>query len=347
MQGNGREKRSPGVPDLIKLPYLLLTIFLVGLALALFGYARMYQTEDEDFRKAFNDHYGVYAIDLPENLQFAGEVVPVNDRDITERLDREMLINTYWQSQTLIFIKKAGRFFPVIEPILARYKIPSDFKYLALAESGLQNVVSPKNAAGFWQFTPETARQYSLEVNKDVDERYNLEKSTDAACRYLLESYQLYKSWTLAAASYNMGRRSLNKQLERQKANNYYDLLLSEETSRYIMRVLAIKTILENPEKYGFHFRQEDLYPFIPTRDLQVDSAIRNLADFARTEGINYKILKIFNPWLRDTSLPNPVKKMYVICIPKEGYSDFHRNIILPSDTLLEDSGVEEHPKDQ
>ena len=328
----------------IRMPLWLAVLMGIVCILGLFAYARLYHPADEEFRKEFNDRYAVYAIDLPDTLDFAGERVPLADRDIRERFDRELLINTYWQSQTLLFIKKTGRYYPLIEPILAKYNIPSDFKYLPLAESGLQNVVSPKSAAGFWQFTPETAKQFGLEVNKEVDERYNLEKSTEAACRYLMESYQVYKSWTLAAASYNMGRKALDRQLKRQKANNYYDLLLNEETSRYLMRVLAIKTILEDPGKYGFHYRKEDLYPVIRTRNLKVDTAILDLADFAKANGTNYKILKIFNPWLRDLSLPNKERKRYILHLPLEGYFDYHRNMEIPADSLQDDKSGDVNP---
>jgi membrane-bound lytic murein transglycosylase D len=320
-----------------QIPLWILLGFVLLLVIISFEFARINRNSADEFTKEFNGRYAIYALQLPEKLSFAGEPVPLIDRDIVERFDRELLINTYWQSQTLVFIKKANRFFPLIDPILAKYKVPPNFRYLPLAESGLLNTVSPKNAVGIWQFTAETAKQYGLEVNKDVDERYNLEKSTDAACRYLLESYHLYRSWTLAAASYNMGRSSLNKQLKRQKANNYYDLILNEETARYLLRIIAIKTILEDPGKYGFHYRPEDLYPSVGIKEIEVDSTISDLADFAFNQGINYKILKIFNPWLRDISLPDASHKIYTIKIPLEGYHDYRRALELPADSLTED----------
>jgi membrane-bound lytic murein transglycosylase D len=337
MERKGRRRLINKLNLKFQIPVWLLVGFVLLLAIVTLEFARFYHDSADEFRKEFNGRYAVYAIQLPEKLSFAGEAVPLNDRDIIERFDRELTINTYWQSQTLVFIKKANRYFPLIDTILQRYDIPPDFRYLPLAESGLLNTVSPKNAVGFWQFTSETAKEYGLEVNKDVDERYNLEKATDAACRYLVESYHLYRSWTLAAASYNMGRSSLNKQLKRQKANNYYDLILNEETARYLLRIIAIKTILEDPLKYGFHYRPEDLYPLTKIRDIQIDSTIPNLADFAFQQGINYKILKIFNPWLRDTSLPDVSHKIYTIKIPTEGYFDFHRALELPVDSLTED----------
>jgi len=344
MERKGRSKLTNKLNLTARIPVWILLGCLLLLIIGIFEFAKIYHDTSDEFRKEFNDRYAIFALQLPEKLSFAGEPVPLYDRDIMERFDRELLINTYWQSQTLVFIKKANRYFPLIDPILASYNIPEDFRFLPLAESGLLNTVSPKNAVGFWQFTAETAKQYGLEVNKDIDERYNLEKATDAACRYLLESYRLYRSWTLAAASYNMGRSNLNRQIKRQKANNYYDLILNEETSRYLLRIIAIKTILNEPGKYGFHYRPEDLYPIVKTKDIQVDSTISNLADFASLQGINYKILKIFNPWLRDISLPNASHRAYTIKIPLEGYYDFHRPLELPVDSLTEDKNTDVQP---
>lgn len=344
METKGKRLSGRKINFSFSLPLWLIVGFTLLIISISFEFGRNLKDSTDEFRKEFNGRYAVFALQLPEKLSFANEAVPLNDRDVIERFDRELLINTYWQSQTLVFIKKANRFFSVIDPILAKYNIPADFRYLPLAESGLTNVVSPKNAVGIWQFTAETAKQYGLEVNKEIDERYNLEKATDAACRYLLESYHLYRSWTLAAASYNMGRSSLNKQLKRQRANNYYDLILNDETARYLLRIIAIRTVMEDPGKYGFHYRPEDLYPIIKTRELTVDSTIPNLAEFASKEGINYKILKIFNPWLRDINLPDASHKKYTLKIPMEGYYDFHRSFELPVDSLTEDKTNEIQP---
>ena len=265
--------------------------------------------------------YSVYPVNLPSELQFAGEKVPLEYFDVKEDLDKELLINVYWQSHTMLLIKRANRYFPIIENVLRKNGIPADMKYLAVAESDLTNSVSPDQAVGFWQFVDGTARDYRLEVNDEVDERYHIEKSTEAACVFLKESYNRYSSWTMAAASYNMGRSGLNEQIERQKSDYYYDLLLNEETGRYIYRVLAIKLILSNPEEYGFYAGDKDLYPVIPTYEVTVDGTVEDFADFASKYGINYKVLKIFNPWLRDKELTNPHKKTYYIRIPKDGLS--------------------------
>ncbi len=264
--------------------------------------------------------YNVYAIPLPKHINFAGESVPLKNPDIRKRLDRELLVNTYWQSNGLLLIKRAHEYFPIIEPILAKNGIPDDFKYLAVAESGLQQVVSPAGATGFWQFMKGTARQYGLEVNDNVDERYNLEKETEAACQYFKKAKERFGSWTLAAAAYNAGINGIERQQERQEVTNYYDLLLGAETSRYVFRILALKEILSHPHEYGFNYKKRDLYNMVPTYVVTVDSSVSDFAKFAKHFGINYKILKIHNPWLRDTFLDNDSNKNYYIKIPKKGY---------------------------
>ncbi|MBT3208436.1 MAG: lytic transglycosylase domain-containing protein [Bacteroidetes bacterium] len=255
-------------------------------------------------------------IEIPKHISFANEKVPVKNFDVSEGLDRELLINTYWHSQTFLHLKKANRYFKTIEPILKKNNIPDDFKYLAIVESGLSNVTSPAGAVGFWQFLKGTAKETGLEVNSQIDERYHLEKATQAACKYFNKSYEKYKNWTLAAASYNIGRRRLSEELERQKAHNYYDLLLNEETSRYIFRAIATKIIFQNPAKYSFDISEKDYYPFFETKEIKVDSAVSHFADFAKIYGTNYKILKVFNPWLRNHYLTNKSRKEYFIKIP-------------------------------
>ncbi|NMH24532.1 lytic transglycosylase domain-containing protein [Flavobacterium solisilvae] len=260
------------------------------------------------------------AMYFPTTTDFAGETTPLHVVDVRERLDRELLINANLHSTTTLILKRANRAFPVIEPILQKYGIPDDFKYLAVIESGLVNAVSSAGARGVWQFMPETAKEKGMEVNDFVDERYHLEKSTEAACKYLLTAKNKFGSWTMAAASYNGGMNGVNKKIEEQQVTNYYDLALTEETSRYVFRILALKEIMKNPGKYGFNIYPTDLYSPIPTKKVEVDSTITDLASFAKTQGINYKILKIHNPWLRDKKLVNPSKKKYEIEIPTEGY---------------------------
>ena len=264
--------------------------------------------------------YKVYALQLPDSLSFAGEVLPINTPDIRERLDRELLVNTYWQSNGLLLIKRAHKYFPVIEPMLKKYGIPDDFKYLAVAESALENVRSPKGAKGFWQLMPATAKEYGLEVNRNVDERYHIEKSTRVACAYLKKAKKRFGSWTLAAAAYNRGMAGTNRLLEKQMVDNYYDLLLNNETSRYVFRILAVKEIMSYPDRYGFVLNKEDYYQPIPVRKLTLDTAIGNLASFAKDQSINYKILKLHNKWLIENHLNNKSRKQYEIAIPEAGY---------------------------
>lgn len=264
--------------------------------------------------------YNVYAVQIPEKLDFAGEEMPLSDPDVYERMDRELLVNTYWQSNGLLMFKRAEKYFPIIEPILKKNGIPDDFKYLAVIESGLANVVSPAGARGVWQIMPATAKENGLEVNENVDERYHLAKSTEIACKYLLKLKQQLGSWTLAAAAYNAGNAGISNRLKDQDVKSYYDLLLGEETGRYIFRIIALKEILNNPKTYGFNFNDSDLYTHIPTHEVLVDTDITDFTAFAKQQGINYKILKIHNPWLREAHLNNKTKKKYSIDIPEKGY---------------------------
>jgi len=298
------------------------TLAFVGL-LSLSGlliFAVQDAPSDENLEKKIINDYNVYALNVPENLDFAGEAVPLTDPDILERMDRELLVNTYWQSNGLLMFKRANKYFPIIEPILAKNGIPDDFKYLAVIESGLTNAVSPANAKGFWQIMKTTGRENGLEINTNVDERYHLEKSTEVACKYLLSAKERFGTWTLAAASYNAGKSGISRQLNKQSSGNYYDLLLGEETSRYIFRIVALKEILNNPAKYGYNFRYKDLYKSIPTYKVEVDTAVTDFVAFSKQFGINYKILKLHNPWLREPHLNNKTRRKYWIDIPKKGY---------------------------
>ncbi|HPT13819.1 MAG TPA: lytic transglycosylase domain-containing protein [Bacteroidales bacterium] len=276
--------------------------------------------DDENYRKALMHSNKVFSLVLPARVEFAGEETPLSLYYVREGLDRELTVNTYWHSSTILMLKKAARYFPTIVPILKSNGLPEDFKYLVLIESGLSNVVSPAGAAGFWQFLPETGKRYGLEINEEVDERYNLEKSTIAACKMLKDTKAIFKNWTLAAAAYNAGEGKILKELNRQKVDNYYDLYLSAETSRYIYRLLALKLLYEHPTEFGFYLRKKDQYPPIPTYQVKVDSTIKDLIAFAGYHKINYRILKEFNPWLLKDKLSNTTGKAYTFLIPKPGY---------------------------
>ena len=300
-----------------KIAVLSLLVILAGILIEAYTVKDKAVQKPEKTQNNTAPNYQINALKLPGHMDFAGEAAPLNDPDVRERIDRELLVNTYWQSNALLMFKRAHKFFPVIEPILAQKGIPDDFKYLALIESGLQNVTSPSGAKGFWQILKATAKEFHLEVNDNVDERYNLEKATEAACDYILQSYKEFGSWSLAAAAYNAGNRRIRENMDTQKVNNYYDLLLNEETSRYLPRILAVKEILIHPEKYGFHFEEEDLYHLEPTYSVAVDTAIQNMANFAMHFGMNYKELKRHNPWLREDHLNNKSRKMYLIKIKR------------------------------
>ncbi len=260
-------------------------------------------------------------VTYPLDMDFCGEKVPTHLADVKERLDREMLVNIHLNASTAILIKRANKVFPIIEPILAKNGIPDDFKYLAVIESGLINAVSPSGAKGVWQFMPATAKESKLEVTEQVDERYNIEKSTQAACDYLNKAKNKFGNWTVAAASYNGGMSGLQKHIDFQQSADYYSLWLTDETARYVFRILALKEIMKNPEKYGYSIPNEAMYPLIKTKKITVDSTITNLSTFAIGQGINFKILKLHNQWLRDKKLDNSTKKVYEIEIPTEGYS--------------------------
>ncbi len=263
------------------------------------------------------------AVEIPDSVLFAGEPVPLWRFDVREALDRELLVNSYFHSQTIRYIKLAPRYFSIIEPILQEKGVPNDFKYLAVAESGFNpRAVSPARAVGLWQFLQGTARDYRLEVNSEVDERYHVEKSTYAACDYLLDSYERYGSWATVAAAFNAGNAGVQRQVQRQKVASYYDLLFGEETSRYVFRIIALKLIMENPEKYNLFVAEEEKYPVVQTRVVEITGKVADFADFALEHGINYKLLKDFNPWLRDNFLTNSSGKKYTVKIPMIEYPE-------------------------
>ncbi len=293
--------------------------FTVLVFLVIFYYIKSEKALRQMPVKITENERRIYSPPIPEKLEFCGERVPLEDFDVRERIDREFLVNTYWHSATLLYLKRANRWFPVIERILKKNGIPEDFKYMSVAESGIINSISPDGATGFWQLMESAAKKYGLEINKEIDERFNIEKSTQAACDYLKEAYSKFKNWTLVAASYNMGIDGIEKQIERQKTKNYYNMFLNEETYRFVSRIVTLKEIFKKPNKYGFYFSDYDLYPVIETYDVRINYSVNDFADFAKQYGINYKILKIFNPWLRESYLKNKVRKTYLIKIPKSG----------------------------
>ncbi|MDZ4757744.1 MAG: lytic transglycosylase domain-containing protein [Bacteroidota bacterium] len=266
----------------------------------------------------------IHSITLPAKLDFCGEEVPIDDPEVMERFDRELLSNAFFESNNIIIYKRMKRHFGQIEQLLKEQGMPDDFKYLAVAESGLANVVSPAAAAGFWQFIPETGRRYGLEINDEVDERYQLDKATRAACKYLKSMKEDLGSWTLAAASYNCGMGAIKQSQKFQKVDSYYDLHINQETSRYLFRIVALKEILNAPEKYGYKMADVAGYPTIATTDETVSSTVPNWSDWAIAHGVNYKILRTFNPWIKKPLLTNKLGKTYTIQLPKDKTKFLH-----------------------
>ena len=301
-----------------KPPFFFYLINIAVLAFALVLFIKADVSEDQKAKSGFQSNYRIYSIPTPEYCTFAGQKISLLDPDAQERYDREMLTNVYWQSQTILFIKRANRFFPVIERILRQEGIPLDFKYLAIAESGLQQVVSPAGAAGYWQFLDKTGKRYGLEITEEVDERYSIEKSTLAACKYFREAYNQFGDWALVAASYNMGIEGVKRQVRSQSIKKYEDLYLNTETSRYLFRILSIKEILEHPETYGFQVPFNHLYTEPATITVKADISISNLTEFANENYCNYKLLKWHNPWLRKPFLNIAPGKIYEIKLPAD-----------------------------
>ncbi len=307
-------------------------IFFLLSFLTLFNFSLSDNLSDASYEDYFNGNNKIFSIRVPKDLNFAGEVVPISDFRIHKAVETELVKGTYWQSRSLVLHKRASRWFPVIEPILKKNNIPDDFKYIALIESQLTNVVSPQGATGFWQIIESTAKGYGLEITDEVDERYHVVKSTEAACKYFLESYKHFNNWTLVAASYNLGMNGIQVQLNKQNVSNYYDLHLTKETAQYVYRLLAMKEIISRPKIYGFLFRTKDKYRPVAIKYVTVDSSIYDLSEFAIAQGINYSILKLFNPWLIANTLTNTPqhvglifneesaskRKKYIFEIPKE-----------------------------
>ena len=277
-----------------------------------------YATEKplEDINTADNLPQMVMAPNINKQFDWAGEIVPFTS-DARERLDRELLVNTYYHSSTIQALKLAQRHFPMIERILREYGVPDDFKYLAVAESGLRNVSSYAEARGFWQFRKLAAKEYGLEVNDEVDERYNEEKATIAACKYLLWLKSKFGTWTDASAAYNVGPTNYKKEMEIQREKSFYDMNLNEETGRYVFRLIALKDIMQSPESYGYYINHEDKYPLMDDYyEVKVDASVKNLGDFAHEYGTTYRELKVYNPWLRDSHL-TVINKTYIVKVPR------------------------------
>ena len=301
-----------------KLSIIAIVLSTLTLSVQIFIFATGKTNDDEIYTQALKNDYRIYSPVLPDTIKFAGELVPMDVYYVREALDREILSNMYWHTNTMLNMKRAYRHFPVIEPILKKHGVPSDLKYLAVIESGLLNVTSPAKAQGYWQFIKATGKKYGLEITDEVDMRNSLEASTEAACKFLKALYAQFGSWTWAAAAYNCGENGLQRQINLQSVNNYYDLRLNSETARYVYRIVAVKLIMQDPQSYGFNLRYKDMYPQIPYRTVELKGQNVDLYDFAKDNGTTYKMLREMNPWLITNKLVNKENKTYIVKLPIE-----------------------------
>ena len=302
-----------------KLSIIAILLSSTTLFIQLFVFSTQKEGCDDVYSSALQDNYKIYSPVLPTTLSFANEAVPMDIYYVREALDREILTNTYWHTNTILIMKRAYRFFPDIEAILKKNGIPTDFKYLCVIESSLMNVTSPAKAQGFWQFMPATGKKYNLEINEEVDMRNDLEAATEAACKYLHFLHDKFGSWTLAAAAYNCGENGLERQIDLQGEKSLYNLRLNSETSRYVYRILAMKLIMQNPKAYGFQLRNRDMYCKLPFRTITVSDKNVDLYQLAKDNNTSYKMLKEMNPWLISNKLTNKNGKTYTLKLPVDG----------------------------
>ncbi len=313
---------------------------LASLALAgeAFIFATRKDQSEEVHQQAIRADYRVYAPSIPDTLSLCGERVPLDIYYVREGLDRELVSNMYYQSNTLFYIKRATRYFPVIERILREEHVPEDMKYLCVIESGLQCVTSPAGAQGWWQFLKDTGQKYGLEINEDVDMRNHLERSTRAACRYLKDLHQRFGSWSAAAAAYNCGENGLGRRFANQKQSSYYDLYLNRETSRYVYRIIAVKLIMQHPQDYGYYVRHCDTYPEVPTTVVELTGRNVDIVQYAVDNGTSYKMLRTLNPWIVADTFKNKGDKTYRVEVPVKKGTEYNTLVHGRHDTTLIES---------
>ena len=317
----------------------IIAIILASVAIAgeafIFATAKDKNEQEAIHARAIRSDYRVYAPSIPDSLTFCGERVPLNIYYVREGLDRELVSNMYYQSNTLFCIKRATRYFPTIERILKEEGMPEDMKYLCVIESGLQCVTSPAGAQGWWQFMKATGQKYGLEINDDVDMRNNLELSTRAACRYLKELKARFGSWSAAAAAYNCGENGLERRLANQRQRSYYDLYLNRETQRYVYRILALKLIMQHPQDYGYNVRRCDTYPALPSKEVELGGQNVDVVQFAIDNGTSYKMLRELNPWLASDKIKNKEGKTYKVKVPVQKGTEYNTIVRGKHDTTV------------
>ena len=327
-----------------------LTFVFFGVFLLAFVFLKLYILPPSNNLISYsNNNQNVLGLNIPSNLEFCGEKIPSNSIVIKEDLEREFFNNNYWKSNSSVLFAKAQKWFPYIEPILKQQGVPDDFKYVAVIESHLSNIVSSAGAAGFWQLMPASGKNYGLEINEYVDERLDVEKATRAACKHIKEAYLIFNNWTLSAAAYNLGIGGIQSALKKQKSNNYYDLLLNSETGSFIYRILAYKTLFSNPEHFGIKKKKLNYFARIPLKTIKVDSSITNLNFLAKKIGCSKTIIKLYNPWLLGELLQNPENKTYEFKIPKNlknDYSSYIRDLIGEDGGITNENEIKIEPED-
>lgn len=296
--------------------FILVVVFLSACSENKLGNTK--ETTKKEVDKIQTTSKNIFVVpDVPDSIQFAGVWYNLEDLDLKERFDRELIVNNFWHSNTILYLKRANRWFPLMRKILKEEEVPEDMLYLAVIESGLIQATSPSGAKGFWQFMEPTARDFNLRVDNEVDERLNVEKSTRAACQYLKSAYEKFGTWFLAAASYNMGKGGVQSNLDRQGVETYFDLSLNSETARYVFRILAVKEIMNNPKKFGFEIEEHQLYPPYETKKVEINSTIENLYDWSLEQGTTIKIVRKLNPWIKGTKLTMIDDKTIEIDLPR------------------------------
>jgi len=312
--------------SLFKLTCIFFTLFTIGYIIL----RTWILSPTENDLSYSNNNFSYLGLNIPSHLEFCGEKIPANNYAIANNLEKEFFSDTYWQKNAGKLFSKAQKWFPYIEPILKKEGVPEDFKYVAMIESHLSNIVSPAGAAGFWQIVPSSAGKYGLEVNEFVDERYHVEKSTLAACKLFKEAYSVFKNWTLAAAAYNRGIGGIQAALKKQNAESYYQLLLNNETGSFVYRILAYKTLFSSPTHFGIKKKKMRYLTPIPYKVYKVDTALTDLQFLATHAKCSKAMIKLFNPWILGDHLPNPDHKVYHIRVPKNlkgDYSSYLRDL--------------------
>lgn len=297
---------------------IVLTTLFVVIFVSIYLFLKIYIYPPSENNVSYrNNNFYVFGLNIPAHLDFCGEPIPSNDIRIKKYLEKEFVSDEYWQNHSRELFSKAQRWFPVIEPILKEEGVPDDFKYLAVIESHLSNVTSPAGASGFWQLVPSSAANYGLEINENVDERYNVERATRAACGHILDAYKVFKSWTLSAAAYNRGIGGIQNALKAQGSDNYFDLVLNSETGSFVYRLLAFKTLLSSPSHFGINKKHKKGQGGLPFKIYKIDSTVSNIHQLAAHLGTSEKDIRAFNPWWLGHELQNPARKRYEIKIPK------------------------------